>query len=92
MAGLARTPGSPIGLIGFSLGANLVLKLASEAATEPLPILSCVLAANPPIDLAALARLIQRPENRLYDWNFVRWMAGWFGNSMTAFPTWVRWN
>ena len=50
-----RSPGSPIGLIGFSLGANLVLKLASEAGAEPLRGLDCVLAANPPIDLAACA-------------------------------------
>jgi predicted alpha/beta-fold hydrolase len=70
----ARTPGSPVGLIGFSLGANLVLKLASEVAALPVRSLDCVLAANPPIDLAASAQLIQRPENRLYDWNFVRWL------------------
>jgi uncharacterized protein len=69
-----RNPGSPIGLIGFSLGANLVLKLAAEAAAEPLRGLDCVLAANPPIDLAACAQLMLRPENRLYDWNFVRWL------------------
>ena len=50
-----RDPGSRIGLIGFSLGANLVLKLAAEASTMPLPGLDCVLAANPPIDLAACA-------------------------------------
>ena len=48
------TSGSPIALIGFSLGANLVLKLAAEAADVPLPGLDCVLAANPPIDLAGL--------------------------------------
>jgi uncharacterized protein len=71
---VARNPGSPIALIGFSLGANLVLKLAAEAAALPLPGLDCVLAANPPIDLAACARLMLRPENRLYDWNFVRWL------------------
>jgi uncharacterized protein len=69
-----RSPGSPIGLIGFSLGANLVLKLAAEAAADPLRRLDCVLAANPPIDLAACAQLMLRPENRLYDWNFVRWL------------------
>jgi uncharacterized protein len=69
-----RDPGSPIGLIGFSLGANLVLKLASEASTEPVASLDCVLAANPPIDLAACARLMLLPQNRLYDWNFVRWL------------------
>ena len=82
----ARTSGSPIGLIGFSLGANLVLKLAAEAASEPLPTLSCVLAANPPIDLAASARLIQRPENRLYDWNFVRWMRRMVRQLHDRFP------
>ena len=36
--------------------------------------LDCVLAANPPIDLAACARLMLSRENRLYDWNFVRWL------------------
>src|SRR5262249_42572677 len=50
MAG--RMPGSPLALVGFSLGANLVLKLAAEAADEPLAGLDCVLAANPPLDLA----------------------------------------
>jgi uncharacterized protein len=70
----ARDPGSPIALIGFSLGANLVLKLAAEAVAVPLPGLDCILAANPPIDLAGCARLMLRPENRLYDWNFVRWL------------------
>jgi predicted alpha/beta-fold hydrolase len=69
-----RDPGSPFGLIGFSLGANLVLKLAAEASDVPVGGLDCVLAANPPIDLAACARLMLSPENRLYDWNFVHWL------------------
>ncbi len=67
-----RHPGSPIALVGFSLGANLVLKLAAEAAAVPVPGLDCVLAANPPIDLAACSRLMRRPENRVYDRHFVR--------------------
>jgi uncharacterized protein len=69
-----QVSGSPIALVGFSLGGNLVLKLAAEAADEPLPGLDCVLAANPPIDPAAAARQMQRADNRLYDWNFVRWL------------------
>jgi predicted alpha/beta-fold hydrolase len=69
-----RVSGSPIALVGFSLGGNLVLKLAAEAAELPVPGLNCVLAANPPIDPAASARQMQRPENRIYDWNFVRWL------------------
>jgi predicted alpha/beta-fold hydrolase len=66
-----RAPRSPLALIGFSLGANLVLKLAAEAVDQPLEGLDCVLAANPPLDLAACCQHIQRPENRLYDRNFV---------------------
>jgi predicted alpha/beta-fold hydrolase len=82
----ARLPNSPIGLIGFSLGANLVLKLAAEAAANPLRGLDCVLAANPPIDLAASARLMLRRENRLYDWNFVRWLRSMVWRLHARFP------
>jgi predicted alpha/beta-fold hydrolase len=70
-----RVNGSPIALVGFSLGGNLVLKLAAEASDMSLRSLDCVLAANPPIDLAASARQMLRPENRLYDWNFVHWLC-----------------
>ncbi|QEH37950.1 putative hydrolase [Aquisphaera giovannonii] len=70
----SRAPGSPIALAGFSLGGNLALKLAGEAAVDPVPGLDCVLAANPPVDLAASAATITRPQNRLYDWNFTSWL------------------
>ena len=67
-----RAPGSPIALVGFSLGGNLVLKLAAEAADRPVSGLDCVVAANPPLDLDACCRMIQDPRNRAYDRNFVR--------------------
>jgi predicted alpha/beta-fold hydrolase len=70
----ARDGGSPIGLVGFSLGANLALKLAVEDADQPAAGLDCVLAANPPIDLVASARRMKRLVNRLYSWNFARWL------------------
>jgi predicted alpha/beta-fold hydrolase len=69
-----RNADAPVAAIGFSLGANLVLKLAIEAASEPVAGLDVVLAANPPLDLAACARRLSEPRNRLYDWNFVRWL------------------
>jgi predicted alpha/beta-fold hydrolase len=81
-----RLGAAPIALVGFSLGANLVLKLAAEAAAEPIPGLDCVLAANPPIDLAACARRMARPENRLYDWNFVRWLRAMVCRLHRRFP------
>lgn len=65
---------SPIAVAGFSLGASLALKLAAEHPDDETPALDCVVAANPPIDLAACARRISEPMNRLYDWNFVRWL------------------
>jgi len=72
----SREDRSPIAAVGFSLGANLVLKLAAETADSSPGIggLDCVVAANPPIDLATCARRMSEPENRLYDWNFVRWL------------------
>ncbi len=67
---------SPVALVGFSLGGNLVLKLAAEAVDDPTGVaaLDCVLAANPPIDLIACSRRMRQPENRLYDRNFVKWL------------------
>ena len=67
-----RHPASPVALVGFSLGANLVLKLAAEAARTTLDPVDCVLAANPPVDLAESCRHIARGSNRIYDRNFVK--------------------
>jgi uncharacterized protein len=91
VAWLRRRDGrSPIAAVGFSLGANLVLKLAAEAADEPTGSgsggLDCVLAANPPIDLVACARRMSSPENRLYDWNFVRWLRTMVERLHRRFP------
>ncbi len=81
-----KSQGSPLALVGFSLGANLVLKLASEASDTPLDGLDCVLAANPPIDLAACCRQIQRKENRLYDRNFVKQLLCQIGRLHEIYP------
>ena len=70
---LAReAPDSPLALVGFSLGAALVLKLAAEAASNPLAGLDCVVAANPPLDLGACARNMRRRDRKIYDLNFVK--------------------
>ena len=82
----ARAPGSPIALIGFSLGASLVLKAGIEAVDEPLEGVDCLLAANAPIDLVHCAGMMQRPENRLYDWNFVRWLRSMVDRLHRRFP------
>ncbi|MBW3598222.1 MAG: alpha/beta fold hydrolase [Planctomycetes bacterium] len=67
-----RCPGSPIVVVGFSLGGNMVLKMAGEmGASAPVP-LQAVIAAAPPIDLAATCRNLACGWNALYDRAFVR--------------------
>ncbi len=81
-----RAPGSPIALVGFSLGANLVLKLAGEATGQPVPGLDCVVAASPPLDLDACCRTIQGPANRIYDRNFLQNLRAEVARLHDAFP------
>jgi predicted alpha/beta-fold hydrolase len=83
---LASTPLSPMTLIGFSLGGNLVLKLASEANPDALPTLRQVLAVCPPADLATCAALLSQPSNRLYEQRFIRLLRADVRDRQKAFP------
>lgn len=60
-------PGSRVALVGYSLGANIVLKLAGEAATSPPENLASVMAVSPPANLSACSAWIGRWQNRGYD-------------------------
>jgi predicted alpha/beta-fold hydrolase len=66
------TPQSPTTLLGFSLGGNMALKLAGELQAAAVTYLRQVIAVCPPADLAACARLLAQPANRLYERRFVR--------------------
>jgi predicted alpha/beta-fold hydrolase len=62
----------PIGIVGYSLGGNLTMKLAGELAETPdLPV-RAVVAVCPTIDLDRCVRAIERPINRPYQLHFVR--------------------
>ena len=65
-------PGAPIHLVGFSMGANIVLKLAGELGPAAPPHLASVMAVGPPIDLVECSKNMQRGWNRYYDRRFVR--------------------
>lgn len=67
-----QCPTSPLHLVGFSMGANIVLKLAGELGANAPPHLASVMAVSPPIDLALCTSTIQRGINHLYDRRFVR--------------------
>jgi predicted alpha/beta-fold hydrolase len=60
----------PLFLAGFSLGGNVVLKLAGETGSAAAPI-RAVAAVSTPLDLDACCRQMMRPENRLYEQRFV---------------------
>jgi len=61
--------GLPVFLIGFSLGCNLVLKLAGELGDTQL--IRGVCAVSTPIDLAAGVRRLGELDNRLYERRFL---------------------
>jgi predicted alpha/beta-fold hydrolase len=57
---------------GYSLGGNLALKLAGEYAGQPPAVLTGVAAVSPIIEIGECTRALERRENVLYEWNFVR--------------------
>ena len=61
----------PIILIGFSLGGNVVLKLAGELGEDAKSFLAGAISVSAPIDLAACARRLAQRENFIYEYRFV---------------------
>ena len=59
-------------LVGFSLGGNLVLKLAGEYGDDPPREILGVCAVSPSIDLSASADMIVKRSNWIYHRDFVR--------------------
>jgi predicted alpha/beta-fold hydrolase len=82
----AESPASPLALVGFSLGGNIVLKLAGEAERQPVPGLARVAAVAPPVDLVRCSRLIAQPRNRFYEKHFVRGLTALVRQRRHFFP------
>jgi predicted alpha/beta-fold hydrolase len=62
---------SRFALVGFSMGGNLVLKLAGEWGREGPAQFVAVAAVCPSVDLAASADALHHPVNRLYEYYFL---------------------
>ncbi len=62
---------SRFGLVGFSMGGNLALKLAGEWGSAAPAEFKCVAAVCPAMDLAASADALHEPANRLYEYYFL---------------------
>jgi predicted alpha/beta-fold hydrolase len=69
---LAEHDGLPeIFAAGYSMGGNLVLKMAGEMGAAPPPELRGVVAIAPALDLAACADALSKPRNFIYEHHFV---------------------
>ena len=62
---------SRFALIGFSMGGNLVLKLAGEWGIDGPPQFKAVAAVCPAMDLAASADALHESANRIYEYYFL---------------------
>jgi len=83
---LARDNLSEIFAAGFSMGGNLVLKMAGEYAGNPPPGLRAVAAVSPSMDLAACVDALEERRNRLYQIYFVRRLLHRFRAKVRQYP------
>ncbi|HJS97474.1 MAG TPA: alpha/beta fold hydrolase [Terriglobales bacterium] len=60
-----------LALLGFSMGGNLVLKMAGEWGREAPPELRALCAVSPAVDLAPSAAALHRPSNWIYEQYFL---------------------
>lgn len=77
---------SRFALIGFSMGGNLVLKLAGEWGSEAPREFRAVAAVCPAMDLAASADALHEPANRVYEWYFLWQLLRRFRGKARLFP------
>jgi predicted alpha/beta-fold hydrolase len=61
-----------VAVAGYSLGGNLALKLAGEYGEHAPGALRAVAAVSPIIEISECTRALERPANRIYQWNFVK--------------------
>ena len=65
-------PDSPVTQIGFSLGANLTLKMAGEDGSRPSGNLDSAVAISAPLDLGLASQRFGLPENKIFQQFFLK--------------------
>jgi predicted alpha/beta-fold hydrolase len=73
-------------LIGYSMGGNLVLKLAGELSTTAPATLRSVIGVSPAVDLQPSADALHLPQNRLYELKFLHNLLRRFRRKAMLFP------
>jgi predicted alpha/beta-fold hydrolase len=75
-----------VALIGYSMGGNLVLKLAGDLGDAAPVQLHSVVGVSPAVDLKASADALHEPQNRIYERKFVRGLVKRFRRKASFFP------
>ncbi len=75
-----------VALVGYSMGGNLVLKLAGELGLHAPEWLLAAVAVSPAADLAASADALHEPANRVYEWHFLRNLMRRFRRKAQLYP------
>jgi predicted alpha/beta-fold hydrolase len=91
VAGVAKTLSqqdriSRFALVGYSMGGNLVLKLAGEWGRAGPPEFRAVAAVCPSMNLAASADALHLPGNRVYEYHFMWKLRGRLRAKARLFP------
>jgi uncharacterized protein len=72
--------------VGYSMGGNLVTKMAGEFGSAPPKQLSGVAAVCPALDLAACADALERTDNFFYQRHFVKGLMTRYQSKVRLFP------
>jgi len=75
-----------IGIVGFSMGGNLVLKLAGEWGAQAPPQVKAAATVSPAMDLAASADALHSWRNWMYEQRFLRGLRKRYQRKAMLFP------
>jgi uncharacterized protein len=79
-----------IALAGYSMGGNMVLKLAGELGAgmlgDALPQLCAVVGVSPLVDIAESSDSLHEPQNRFYEWRFMRGLLKRYRRKVELYP------
>ncbi|MFN8674401.1 MAG: alpha/beta fold hydrolase [Candidatus Sericytochromatia bacterium] len=71
-------------LVGFSLGANIVLKASGEINNQTY--IKKIVSISPPLDLAECSNAILKPENKIYDNYYLKKLLRTYIKKYKLFP------
>jgi uncharacterized protein len=75
-----------VAVVGYSMGGNLGLRYAGELGEGAPQRLRAVVGISPLMDLAASSAALHEPQNRIYEWHFLRAMKERVRRRRTMYP------